>query len=361
MQTLFCRIVLISFLSFLSQFVFAASDECKDILTDGTRALSLYSSRYEYRRLLESRLLSMTYQEAKSDTSITGSIPIGDIILGVGFDEKTFNSYKNHLQTETISKIDISKSTDILLSTGDPEIVKAWSTCMKDKTGLVMYFSDVHASSAVLNLEWHPSAGVPKVRVKKDFRLPNDVSVISGKDILSGKEWIVAGTKHQVEFKFKDVRTTLPLTLNVEKEGGGLAGAYSAYVPTRLEPFLQVRPYQFANGQCDKSGVMDVTAYHHTGTSVAKTFCSDSANGWRFSKTALQVLASVAIPGQIPGTFANHQDLWSGDFQVTVVLGCSNSTGTDIQCHATASAQEERWQWKPSEEFRSFNEYPAFF
>jgi hypothetical protein len=86
----------------------AQSDQCKDVLKDGTRAVSLYSSRFEYRRLLESRLLTMTYQEAKSDTSLTGNIPIGDIILGAGFDQKTFDTYKSYLQQETISRIDVS-------------------------------------------------------------------------------------------------------------------------------------------------------------------------------------------------------------------------------------------------------------
>ena len=74
-----------------------AKSECSDVLRDGTRAISLYSSRFEYRRLLESRLVNMTYREAKTDTSLTGTIPIGDIILGRGFDQKSFDSYKNYL------------------------------------------------------------------------------------------------------------------------------------------------------------------------------------------------------------------------------------------------------------------------
>jgi hypothetical protein len=222
---------------------------------------------------------------------------------------------------------------------------------MENKIGLLTYFSDVHATSAVLNLEWHAGAGVAQVRIKKDFKLPNDVSIVSGKDLLSGKELLVAGTTHRVQFKLNDAKTILPLTLNVEKERGGLAGSSTSYLPSRIEAFLQSRPYRFDTGQCDKTATLDVDTRHHTGNSATGRYCSDSANGWRFTKSATQVTSIVAIPGQIPGTFANHQELWSGDFQLTVVLGCSNSSGTDIQCHASTSLQEERWQWRPQSEF----------
>jgi hypothetical protein len=329
----------------------AAADECKDVIKDGTKALSLYKTRFEYRRLLESKLLTMTFQEAKSNTSLTGDIPIGDVLLGVGFDENTFNSYKSSLQSEKLEKVDISRSTDILLSTGDPEILKAWTTCMQTKSGLQMYFSDVHASSAVLNLLWQPAVGVAKVRIKRDYNLPSGVVVVGGKNIIEGKEWIVAGTPQKVQFGFKNAKTTLQLTLNVEKEGGGLAGSSTAYVPSRMTPIQILRPYDFTKGSCDKSGFLAVDAPHHSGTSRVAKFCSDSANGWRFTRASTQVNAWVAIPGQIPGTFANHQELWSGDFQLSVVLGCSNSSGTDIQCQSTTTLQEERWEWEPSEDF----------
>lgn len=332
----------------------AGKDECKDVLKDGTRAASLYSSRFEYRRLLESHLVNMTYEQAKTDTSLTGSIPIGDIILGAGFDRQTFHEYKNYLQQDTALRVDISRSLDIMLSTGDPEILRAWSECMKSRIGLSLYFTEVHATSAVLNLEWHAGAGVPRVKVKQDYSLPRDVKVSAGRDILNGKEFLVAGTSHQVKFEFNNAVTPFSFTINVEKDGGGLAGADSAYLPTRLEPYLQLRPFQFSSGQCDKSPLLAVDTLRHTGNSASARFCSNGSSGWRFARTSLQVLTSVAIPGQLPGTFSNYQTFWSGDFQVTVVLGCSNSSGTDIQCQGHTSLQEERWLWKLRQDYQAF-------
>ena len=64
-----------------------------------------------------------------------------------------------------------------MLSTGDSEILKAWSTCMQDKNGLSIVVSDVHSKSAVLNFRWWPAAGVGEVRVTQDYKLDKGVAV----------------------------------------------------------------------------------------------------------------------------------------------------------------------------------------
>jgi hypothetical protein len=327
----------------LEGFLLMANSQCSDVLKDGTRAVSLYSSRFEYRRLLDSRLVNMTFQEAKSDTSLTGTIPIGDIVLGIGFDQKTFDSYKNYLQQDVSLRVDVNRSLDIMLSTGDPEILKAWSSCMKDTAGLSLVFSEIHSKTAVLTFQWWAAAGVGEVHVTQDFKLPEGVKVVSGGDILSGKQAIVANTPVRVQFELPDATTTFAPTFNVADKHDGLAGSDTAYLPARLETFRESRPYVFPN---PAGPTQAVTALHHTGTSHSQTYASDIANGWRFVRSSLVVNATVAIPGQIPGTFANSQALWSGDSQVTVVLGCSNSSGTDIQCQCTNAIEEERWRWR---------------
>lgn len=328
-----------------SQSVMAGKDECKDILKDGTRAISLYQSRYEYRRLLETKLVTMTYQESKKDTSITGNIPIGDIVLGVGYDESSFNSFKNYMKNESLLKVSISNAVDIMLSTGDPVIAAAWSECMSSQTGLAVYFSDIYPTTAILHLEWKAAAGVVSVNVNKNYKLPNGVRITSGQDSMTGKLPLKASAPAVVQFTFDNATTPLSMAINV-LDRKGAAGSDTAYLPSRLEPYTQTRPYQFETGKCDKSSFMAVDARHRTGTSTTGKYCADNANGWRFTRPSVIVLPYVGIPGQIPNTFANHQIIWSGNDQFSVLLGCSNSSGTDIQCHATVAAQEERTMWR---------------
>lgn len=336
-----------------SSFAISNNDQCGDVLKGGYKATSLYSTRFDYRRLLDTRISNMTFQEAKSDTSLTGSMPIGDVILGAGFTEDTFNSYKSHLQHETTSKVDISRSLDILLSTGDKEILQAWTKCMDGKTGLYMFFSDIQPNSAILNVEWRAAAGVARVKFKRDYALPEHVKVTSGKDILKGKELLVAGTPAKIQFKLTDVSKPLSISFNVEKEEGGLAGSDSAYLPSRLEAYKEERPYNFETGTCGKSASLAVDTRHYTGNSATAKYCSNISDGWKFSKNSVSVQAKVGIPGQIPGTFANYQIFWVGDSQLIVQLGCSNSSSTDIQCHGLTTLSEERWRWKPMESYEN--------
>jgi len=340
-----CRIA--PLLLVFAQSAFAGADACKDILVDGTRALSLYHTRDEYRRLLDTTLINMTYSQAKSDTSLTGTIPIGDIVLGVGFSENSFNSYKSYLQTQTSVRIDASHAVDVMLATGDQTIASAWSTCMAAKPpGFSMYFSELQATSAVLTMEWKASPGVPEVSISQDYKLPKGVTIVSGKDLMTGKVKVLAGAVHKVQFEFDSPTTTLQLTLNT-KDGQKPTGGDTAYVDSRLESFVQTKRHDFATDKCSQTDALAVDAPRHSGTSTVGTYCTDATSGWRFSQSTLQVFPRVALPGQVEGSFANHQDFWSGFDQLTVILGCSNSSSTDVQCQSNANVQEERIVWKP--------------
>lgn len=103
----------------------ADKSQCSDVLRDGTKALKLFNESSAYRRLLETKLINMTSQQARADTSFTGNIPIGDVILGVGFTDKSFDDYKSYLQKNTSLFIEATHALDVLLSTGDPEILAA--------------------------------------------------------------------------------------------------------------------------------------------------------------------------------------------------------------------------------------------
>ncbi|MDQ0124246.1 hypothetical protein J2W17_003194 [Pseudomonas lini] len=331
---------------------FAQSSECGDVLKDGTKAVQLFHENNEYRRLLETKLVSMTFQQAKTDTSITGNIPIGDVVLGAGFTEKSFDDYQSYLQKNSSLFIESSHSVDILLSTGDSEILAAWSGCMQNRSGLALRFKESHARSAVLVIQWFAAAGVPQVKIAQDYKLPSGVSVTSGKDFLDGKLPIIAGTNHEVKFELLNPETTLALTLNAITENTP-RGADSAFLPSRMKWFRDTRPYQFnvSGGICSTAPTIYLDAPHHSGTVLPTvTYCSSLKDGWRFSKRLgdFSVTSGVS-PSYIPGVqIAHAPSWWTGEDQFNVSLGCSSSTNADIQCSATTRLTEERQVWMPS-------------
>jgi hypothetical protein len=324
---------------------------CSDVLVDGTKANTLYRENSEYRRLLETKLVNMTFQQVKTDTSLTGNIPIGDIVLGAGYNEKTFEDYKSYLRRDTSLNIESSRSVDVMLSTGDPGILSAWSVCMQNRSGFSIRFKDAHARSAVLVLQWFPAAGVAEVKVAQDYKLPSGVLVTSGKDFLDGTRSIVAGTNHEVKLELPSPETTLALTFNVV-DGDTARGADSAFLPSRMNRIRETRPYEFnvTGGVCSTTPTIYLDARRHSGTVLPTvTYCSSLKDGWRFSKGANDYNVTTAVtPSFVPSTqIANAPVTWTGDDQFNISLGCSSSTDTDIQCSATTRLAEERYVWRP--------------
>ncbi|MDP9657749.1 UNVERIFIED_ORG: hypothetical protein J2W87_005707 [Pseudomonas putida] len=331
---------------------FAQASECTDVLKDGTKAVRLFHENNAYRRLLDTKVVSMSYQQAKTDTSITGNIPIGDIVLGAGFSEKSFQEYQSYIQNNSSLFIDSSHSVDVFLSTGDPEILAAWSGCMQNRSGLAMRFQDVHARSAVLVIQWFAAAGVAQVNIAQDYKLPVGVVVTSGKDFLSGKRPIIAGTNNVVQLELLSPETSLQLSLNAVT-GKTPRGASDAYLPSRMKWVRETRPYAFnvSSGICSTAPTIFLDAARHSGTVLPTvTYCSSLKDGWRFSQRPNDYSVTTTVtPSYIPALqIANAPSWWTGEDQFNVSLGCSSSTNADIQCSATTRLVEDRVVWVPS-------------
>jgi hypothetical protein len=342
----------IALITLASSAAFSQTSECTDVLKNGTKALQLFHENNAYRRLLDTKLVSMDYQHAKTDTSITGNMPIGDIVLGVGFSEKSFKEYQSYVQKNSTLFIDSSHSVDVFLSTGDPEILGAWSGCMQNRSGLAMRFQDVHARSAVLVIQWFAAAGVAQVNIAQDYELPDGVVVTSGNDFLSGKRPIIAGTNNVVQLELPSPETSLQLSLNAVNKNTPRGGT-SAYLPTRMKWFRESRPYKFdaPSEICSTVPTIFLDATRHTGTVLPTvTYCSSLKEGWRFSQRPNDYSVTTTVsPSYIPSTqIANAPSWWTGEDQFNVSLGCSSSTNADIQCSATTRLVEDRVVWVPS-------------
>lgn len=333
---------------------YAQKSQCSDVLKDGTKAVRLFQENDTYRRLLETKLMNSSARQSRSDTSLTGNIPVGDIVLGAGFTDKSYDDYKSYLQKDSKMQIDTSHALDVMISSGDPGILNSWLACMQTKSGLGIWFKNIHAKSAVLVIQWFPAAGVGQVFIDKNFKLPKNIRVTSGDEFLKGTMPIVAGTNHEVAFELEGPEQNLPITLNAVSDNLP-RGADSTFLPSRMKLIRRTRPYAFnvSGGVCSTSPTIFLPALHHSGTTLpTTTYCSSLSSGWRFSKRDGDVSVTTSvIPSFIPNVqIAVAPYTWTGDDQFNVSLGCSSSTAADIQCSATTRLVEERFDWTPASE-----------
>jgi hypothetical protein len=323
---------------------YANKSECSDVLRDGTKATSLYHEKSSYRRVLDYKLSTMTYHQAKTDRSLTGNIPIGDVILGAGFTEKTFDDYKHSLSLQQFESISSDQALDILISTGDREILSSWRSCMV-RGGLGLRWTDIHAKSAVLEINWFPTPGINEVKVREMPKLPKGVTINTGKNILEGKQKIVAGAPALVEFAIENAATPVSVTLNVVSDRSISSGS------ERLKHHIKSQPYRFdvtGNG-CETRTTVCRDTRHKTGTRTNIKYCSHSQDGWRFSKNSNEYSVSHKSEPLSDGNHFSRVDTkFVGNNQFEIVLGCSSSQDTtDIQCCATTTLNEIKDVWEP--------------
>jgi hypothetical protein len=111
--------------------------ECSEILNHGIYDYSSISSKHDRAQAVVNWYKSSdvsSYDEAKK-LSLSGYIPIDDILVGFGFDksEKGFKEFQNYAEKYS-SKSTIEKSNfDKVVSSINPNVVKAWSDCINTR------------------------------------------------------------------------------------------------------------------------------------------------------------------------------------------------------------------------------------
>jgi hypothetical protein len=287
------------------------------------------------------------YEQSQKDTSVSGNIPIGKIVIGGEYSQQTYNERKERiLQTQTWDT-NIVRNIDLMLATGDATIIDAWKTCMKTKSGLTLRFANVTAKSATAVVEWFGSAGVNEVAPTTNFVPPKGVTVKSGLECVDARSVVPADRKPIISntdgcrVLFELDGPEVPLALSLNTTAGGSA---DAYLPPRVRLREDRRPYAL----CQKPGVCNlaVTALERTASSTERTFVSDYQNGWFFALSEQPPTTSI-LPhkgGNLQIAFASYRPVGSG--QVQVYLGCSNSSKFDMQCVAYPRFEEVRYVWE---------------
>lgn len=323
---------------------FADQSQCSDVLMEGTRSRQLYRDKVLYRQLADLHFAYVGYEQSKKDTSLSGNVPIGKIVIGGEYNENQYNAKRERILQNQVWDTQYTRSIDVLLSTGDNAILQAWSRCMRDRNGgLSIRFDKVTGKTAVAVIEWFGSVGINKTSLTRDWSPPAGVTVRTGRECLlrdfNGQRQEFTANKPggcAVEFQFDSARTPLTMVLNSEN------GSASAYLPPRIFVREDERPYAFTTKPgCEGPAKLYAHTMGRSGKSVSAVYCSDDANGWSFKKEDSR--ASINL--------TNHKDSnlqkawvdfhWVGLSKAIVQLNCSNSAKHhDFVCETAPALME---------------------
>lgn len=330
---------------FFSDLIFAASDsQCSDVLIDGTKAKQYYQDNFRYKRLVLTRFKSATYEQAKTDKSITGNLSIGEFLLGSNFTEQQFTEFKNNIDLDQRLEIDWNYRRDILTETGDEGILQSWLACMVTQTGMAIKFKDVTDKQATLWMRWYPKGGVDRVKVKSAPELPSGVRVTNddGKKFLNGKESIGGGEPVLVKIEFDDANTPLSLSLHFVEDGllrNKVVDSRTAYLPTRMKYKTMCRDFKINDivpVHCHNYHGHRLFVQHGSGTGKQYVYCGDINDGWKFLRNPISKhTAATSWVNSYPNSSLLHIEykfVVASDDRMHFEFNCSNSSPADNEC-----------------------------
>lgn len=219
----------------------AAQDQCSDVLRDGTVRTDRLTDNSYFRQINYSRLLSSSYDSAKRETGIGATVPVGDLLIGANFNQNDFTERRRQIDSTYFSQVNQTREIDVALTSGDPEILRAWSSCMNEKGGLAARFETITPTEVYLILEFRAQVGRAEERLTQDVALPAGVTVRAGES----RDCITTGRvlKHRepcaVILSIADPWQTVSVIAH------GEAGSATRWLPARIELFQETQPYVF--------------------------------------------------------------------------------------------------------------------
>lgn len=212
---------------------FAQPADCNAVLANGAFKYASLSSNSYFQQVLYSRFLESTYQSSKSDRGIGIDIPIGEAVMGRGsYSEAEYEAKKKSIEDVRFSQITSANYTQTVVSSGDGEVLEAWTKCIvQGGGGLQVRLTPLTATKVLVDMRWLPQGNKFRTALASDVRLEgiNLARDVSEPSCFRRGKRIVQGVGCRATVTLKDAWTPLPITVNATD------GAADAFIPARIK------------------------------------------------------------------------------------------------------------------------------
>jgi hypothetical protein len=322
-----------------TEIVAAGSDQCRDILKEGVFQHRNYRENAFFQQIIYSRFLSSTYQQSKSDKGFGFGVPIGEMLIGGDYSEQAFDEKKADIQRTYSNSTTTLREVDVALTTGDEQVVSAWSNCMRDKGGLSLRFEAVTPTQIFATLEWFAAHGIPETVLNEGLALPPGAKIDGGHECLRKGKRLVASNPCQATITLPNATIPWAATINSRN------GSARAYLPPRIMLHREVRAFVFTKEDSLETYAKKQTLHPQREVALAK---KDIDDGWRFNPSSWRITLdnSKSCGPNGSSDLRSEATLYSVSYRFTTSAATSGPYSNCVgagRVHPSIMLVRERW------------------
>lgn len=323
----------------------SAQDSCKDALVNGVMKQERVRTETYSRLVILSRLNRRTQQE---DTDKGGiGIEYGDIVVNLTRSEarRMADELEKSFSLDSIYR----NQADVLLTSGDPEILKTWLECMQERGGLSLRFEPRTPTEGVLHMRYFAPSNLPedtdpRLVIKEDVKLPDGVTVKAQPQCLKQDYTFMVQHRCQVVLGLDTAWTEG--TVSVMTNQGGV----DAYIAPRAEIKVLTKNWPSTAILNDKKRLTNwqARAWAFDSPSDLVERCEEAPDGYSFVDK-LVTIKKVSLGGAETYKSCKFGYDLKGGTQLcwSARVGRPMPEARDYYCRSWGRAVVVKYQWDP--------------
>lgn len=232
-----------------------AQDACRDVLAGGTFSNSITQSNSYVQQIVWSQFMQSSYESSKRDKGFGARIPVGEMVLGANYTEAEYDQRKQQMAKLDLHSFTEAEQASAAVIAGDKEVLRAWSSCMAERRGIVMTLRELNPHTFNIKMEYFPRSTSSTVKLLYDVALTPTSSKPKVTDpfgcLKAGRE-ISMGVPCEATIELKDSMADLQVMVQAADSSA------SGYVPPRQRLVSKAQEYVIP----DKDKPQQVSAVH---------------------------------------------------------------------------------------------------
>jgi hypothetical protein len=200
-----------------------ASECVTEYIRDGLLKKTASNQSSHAKLVILARISQMSFNDSADTLGHTGEVGFGSFKIGPGsWNKDKHEQFKTEFsKTEDVTQI-LNSETSLVISEGDPVLVKGFTDCIALHGGLAMSLREAGSNSAILELTWTPFPTAPNVDpVVHDFNVSNG-TISGGADYTKPGAHLGIRLKRIVSLSRNPLKD-LAVVINTDNIGGSYA------------------------------------------------------------------------------------------------------------------------------------------